>query len=117
MKKVSDKNIRYQVRGMILPIDPGCKSPVFIKGNGELLLPLFTSLGKFEEASKWGNFPFAQPNIIINPQDFQDCVLMFKKRFQFHVAIDPYITPEGNTRFQLAAYDDQEKEHLNGQKS
>lgn len=115
MNKVSDKNTRYQVRGMVLPIDPGSKSPVFIENNGKLLLPLFTSLGKFEEASNWGNFSHAQPNIIINPQDFQDCVLMFKKKFPFHVAIDPYITPEGNTRFQLAVYDDEEKEHLNGQ--
>jgi hypothetical protein len=115
MKKVSDKIIRHQVRGMILPIDPGSNSPVFLNNNGVLFLPLFTSLDKFKEASEWGKFPSAQPNIIINPQDFEDCVFMFKKKFPFHVAIDPHLTPEGNTRFQLAAYDEEEKENLNGQ--
>lgn len=115
MKKVSEKTTRYLMRGMLLPLNSASNIPVFLEVEGGLILPLFTSHGKFNEASKWGGFAFAKPNLIINSQEFHDSVLFFKKKFPFHVVVDPHLTPEGNTRFQLVVFDEEEKEYLNGQ--
>ena len=109
MKRIGDKTVVHPVRGMLLPMNPSNNNPVFLELDGKLILPLFTSRDKFSEAAKWGGFEYARPNAIINAQDFYDCVILFKKRFPFHVAIDLHITPEGNTRFQMAIYDDEEQ--------
>lgn len=114
MKKLADKTVPYIIRGMILPMNP-TNSPVFLEVDGKLILPLFTTRDKFNEAAKWGGFSFAKANVVLNPQDFHDCVMLFKKKFPFHVAIDPYLTPEGNTRFQMAIYDEEEQGIKDGQ--
>jgi len=112
MKKVTEKVIQYQIRGMLLPINPANNNPIFLELGGKTILPLFTTTDRFAEAAKWCGFGFATANVILNTQDFQDCVLLFKKRFPFHVVIDPHKTPEGNTRFQLAVYDESEQQYL-----
>jgi hypothetical protein len=113
MKQVSDKRIRYQVKGLLLPINPGSKAPIWLEVDGEQILPLFTSIEKFDKAAKWGGFSFATKNVILNPQNFYNCVLMLRKKFPFHVVVDPHITKEGNTQFQLLLFEEEE----NGQKS
>jgi hypothetical protein len=105
MKQVSEQKTRYQIRGLLLPINPGTHSPIFLEVDGQYILPLFTTRDKFTEATQWGGFSFANINVIVNPQDFHDCVMTFKKKFPFHVVVDPYITEEGNTRFQLLLFD------------
>lgn len=113
MNKVSDTITTYQLRGMILPINPVSKTPVFLELNKEFYLPLFTAKEKFEDASKWGGFQFATASIILNPLDFRSSVFGFRERFPFHVIVDPYITGDGKTQFQLV----QLEEEKNGQES
>lgn len=109
MKQVSDKSTRYQIRGMLLPLNPATKFPIFLSVNGTLILPIFTTSEKFEAASKWGKFAHAKPNVIVDAQNFQDHVLYFKKKLNFHVAIDPYITEDGNTRFELVPWENEDE--------
>lgn len=109
MKPVSDKRSLHPIRGLLLPINPGSNGPVFLQVGGKTLLPVFSDKLKFSEAAKWGKFEDATSNVIVNPQDFYDCVIMFKKRFPFHVVLDPYITEEGNTRFQLLLYEEEKE--------
>lgn len=120
MKKVGDKVTRYDMRGMLIPFNPASRSPIFLELDGKHILPIFSNKEKFDEAAKWGGFSFAAQNVILDPEEFKKSVLIYKNKFPFHVVADPYITPEGNTRFQLIPFDDEEKVHLgekNGQKS
>ena len=102
MKQVSEKKSLHPIRGLLLPMNGN--KPVFMQVAGQTLLPVFSDKTKFSEASKWGKFEEASSSVIVNPQEFYDCVMFFKKRFPFHVVLDPYITDEGNTRFQLLMY-------------
>jgi hypothetical protein len=116
MKKVNPAKItRYQMTGMFMPLNPASNGPVFLELDGEFLLPIFSTKEKFDEAAKWGGFTFAKCTVILEPEEFKNSVLQHKSKFNFHVAADLYVTPEGNTRFQLIPFDDEEKEYLNGQ--
>lgn len=112
MKKVSEEISRYQIKGMLMPINPASNAPIFLPINDTFILPIFSSREKFDEAAKWGGFEFAKHGLILNTDEFKTAVLFYKKKHPFHVVIDPYITPEGNTRFQLVPFDDEEKSHL-----
>lgn len=104
MKPVSEKKSLHPIRGLLLPMNGG--QPVFLQVGGQTLLPVFSDKTKFTDAAKWGKFTEAGSNVIVNPQEFYDCVMFFKKRFPFHVVLDPYITEDGNTRFQLLLYEE-----------
>jgi len=112
MKKVSDKIIRYSIRGMLMAFNPMSNSPVFLEIDGKFLLPIFSTKDKFDEAAKWGGFTFAKYNIIVDPEEFRNSVLQYKKKFLFHVVADPCLTNEGNTQFQLIPFDDEEASYL-----
>ncbi len=87
--------------GLLLPFNQFTNRPVFLKVGDKFLLPLFTSQEKYNEAAVWGGFEFAKPKKIADPLDFTKSVLACRKEFTFHVVADPYITAEGNTRFEL----------------
>jgi len=97
MKQVSDEIKQYGLEGMFIPFSPSEHIPFFLNLDGQLLLPVFSTKEKYDEAAKWGNFELARCKMINDPKNFLESVSAFKVK----VAVDPYITPEGNTRFQL----------------
>ena len=102
-------NIRYNLAGMFLPINPANNKPVFLTICGKFLLPIFTTEDKLKVAAEWGNFTFAIPKSILDPVDFTNSVLNFKKNLAFHVVVDPYINEKGNTEFQMIPFDEEER--------
>lgn len=115
MKKLSNELTQYNIKGMLLPFNPFSRKPVFLEVNGKFLLPIFSTKDKFDEAAKWAGFAFAKCSIIVDPEDFKKSVLQYKQKSNFHVVADPYVTEEGNTRFQLIPFDEQESAY--GQES
>ncbi len=116
MNKVSDEVKKFILQGALMPFNPFSKKPIFLEFNGQFVLPVFSTKEKFDEAAKWGGFTFAKCSIIVNTDEFRNTVLDHKKRFNFHVVADPYITEKGNTRFQMIPFDEEEKVYL-GEKS
>jgi len=113
MKKVQPQKItQYKLEGMLMPLNPFSNNPVFLTLNGKYLLPIFSTKEKFDETAKWAKFEFAKCTVIIDVEDFINSILHHKIKFRFHVVVDPYVTPEGNTRFQLIPFDEEEKAHL-----
>ena len=118
MKKVSDKNIKLALDGMLVPINPVNGIPILLYlQEGKMLLPLFTDKEKYSKAAVWGNFIGAKCQMVEQQLEFLNSIIEFKKQISFHVVVDPYITPEGNTRFQLLALDEEEKSYLKEDKN
>lgn len=97
MKQVSDDVKQFVLDGMFIPFNSVSSVPIFLNIGGQLLLPVFSTKEKYDEAAKWGNFELARCKMINDPKNFLESVAAYKVK----VAVDPYITPEGNTRFQL----------------
>ena len=112
MNRISDEIKKFMLQGAFMPFNPLSNKPVFLEFNGQFVLPVFSTKEKFDEAAKWAGFTFATCSVIIDPEDFKNSVLAYKNKFNFHVAADPYITEEGNTRFQLIPFDEEEKSYL-----
>lgn len=109
MKKVyPEKIIQYKLEGMLMAFNPVSLNPIFLELNGEYLLPIFNTKQKFDEAK----FISAKCTVILDQNEFINSILHYKNKFNFHVAVDPYVTPEGNTRFQLILLDEEEKVYL-----
>lgn len=97
MKQVSDDIQKYGLEGMRIPFNSTSDVPVFLNIGGQLLLPVFSTKEKYDEAAKWGDFELARCKMVTDHKSFLESVYAYKVK----VAVDPYITPEGNTRFQL----------------
>jgi hypothetical protein len=108
MKRISDKINQFDLTGMFLPFNPFTNNPVFLELDGKFLMPLFSTEEKYNAAKEWAGFDFAKIKRITNPEEFMESIALSKKEIEFHVVVDPYITPEGNTRFQLIPFNEEE---------
>ena len=65
------------------------------------LLPIFTNIQKYTDASLWGNFEFAKCIRVTDHPGFLKTVSELQKKLNFKVVVDPYINEKGNTCFKL----------------
>lgn len=75
--------------------------PIFLKSSDGLILPLFTTLEKYQIAAKWGDFQHAQCIRVTDNDGFFKTVGEMQKRVVFKIACDPYLNEKGNTCFNL----------------
>jgi hypothetical protein len=107
MKRVSDKINQHKIEGRLIPyLD---NKPMLLELNGKFLMPLFSSKEKYDEAAKWTDFSSAQLKVINDSGQFIRSVQAAKSKIKFHVVVDPYVTPEGNTRFDLIPFEEGEE--------
>lgn len=68
-------------------------------------MPIFSDEEKYNNAAKWFGFEDAIQNKINDGQKFIEIVLGIKKKLEFFLVVDPYLTAEGNTRFDAIVLD------------
>lgn len=87
------------LEGLFVPFNGA--GPVLLRSGTDVIMPLFSSREKYLEAIDWAKLQNANCNAIVDGQQFLQAITDLKSKIKFHVALDPFITEEGNTRFQL----------------
>jgi len=104
MKRLN-KFERTELTGTWFPVHPTTQKLLSINCEDGILIPVFSTKEKYEEAAKWGGFQFAICQEILDHRVFFAALMEAKTRFEFRLILDPHVV-EGRLRFQLIPLDD-----------
>ena len=105
MIKIGDTFVRSNLTGAWFPVHPATQKLLSISCEDGILIPIFSTKEKYDEAAKWGGFQFAHCQEVLNHKQFFDSLMEAKTRFSFHLILDPEIV-EGRLRFKLIPLDE-----------
>lgn len=105
MIRIGDTFIRSDLTGTWFPAHPANQQLLSINCGDGILIPIFSTKEKYDEAAKWGGFQFAHCQEILNHKQFFDSLMEAKTRFSFHLILDPELV-EGRLRFKLIPLDE-----------
>jgi hypothetical protein len=96
---VTMKNL-VDLTGILVPFHQN-DTFLFLESSDCPLLPVFTNIQKYTEASLWGKFEFAKCIRVVDHPGFLKTVSELQKKVNFKLVVDPYINDKGNTCFKL----------------
>lgn len=100
MIKIGDTFVRSDLTGTWFPVHPGTQKLLSISCEDGILIPIFSTKEKYDEAAKWGGFQFAHCQEVLDHKQFFDSLMEAKTRFEFRLILDPELV-DGRLRFKL----------------
>lgn len=105
MIRIGDTFIRSDLTGAWFPVHPANQQLLSINCGDGILIPIFSTREKYDEAAKWGGFQFAHCQEVLDHKQFFDSLLEAKTRFDFRLILDPELV-NGHLRFKLVPLDE-----------
>ena len=105
MKRVEDKFERTDLTGTWFPVNPTTQKLLSVDCGDGILIPIFSTKEKYDEAAKWGGFQFAHCQQVLDYKVLFDSLMEAKTRFDFRLILDPELV-EGRLRFKLIPLDE-----------
>jgi hypothetical protein len=90
---------QVDLTGILVPFNNNAF--VLLESADGPLLPIFSNIQKYTNASLWGNFEFAKCIRVTDHVGFIKTVSELQKRLGCKLVVDPYINEKGNTCFKV----------------
>lgn len=113
MKRIEDAFVRTELTGTWFPVNPGTHQLVAISCNDGILIPLFSTKEKYDEAAKWGGFQYAYCQQVLDYKVLFDALMEAKTRFDFRLILDPELV-DSRLRFKLVPLDEADLKVVKG---